>query len=142
MPQSAAELEKKIDHDTLVLYKASSLFPIDLFPTDVIVYATKVDVIDRIFFGAQDVKTVMIPDIFTLEVQTTPFFSSIMITNRQPMTPLIEVKFLRNKDALKLRAIVQGLVVAHYNKLDLAQLPPTQLLKHVEELGATPLPMT
>ncbi len=135
MAQSLQEIEEKVEQDSLILYRATSIFPFEIFPTDVVVYRNKVDIIDRIFWGAQDIKTVMIPDIFQLEVQTTPFFSSISITNRQPMMPLISVKFLKNNDALQLRAIIQGLVNAHYQKLDLSDLSPAQLIQQVKELG-------
>jgi hypothetical protein len=140
MSQSLQEIQEQVDQDTLVLFKTTTLFPFEIFPTDVVVYRTKVDIIDRIFFWAQEVRTVMVPDIFTLEIQTTPFFSSVTITHRQPMTPLITIKFLRNKEALQLRALVQGLVTAHYQKLDLSQLSPAQLVQELKELGEVTLP--
>ncbi len=135
-------IESQVERDILVLYRAESLFPFDIFPTQVLIYPTRVEIVDVIFFGSQEVKSIMIQDIFTIDVITSLWLSSIRITSRQPTRPVIVVTKLKNKDALRIKNIVQGLVIAQRNGLDLLHLNPAQIVQEAFELGQTPVHLT
>lgn len=129
-------LTQLLNEDTQVLFSVSTVFPFDLFPTKVVVYSKKVDIIDRIFFASTEIKSILINDILEVEVQTTPFFSSMTIVSRMPMMPTQKISTLKTSDALKLRSILQGLLIAGQQHADMGETSPGTLKRQAEKLGS------
>lgn len=119
----------------MVLLEVSTVFPFDLFPSRIRVGTQSVAVIDTIFFASHETKTILISDIFNIELMTTPFFSTLELINRQPMAPTTKIKFLRTADALALKNLVQGLMMLSAKNIDLSKYTAEEIKDQITKLG-------
>lgn len=120
-----------------MLLKISAVFPFDLFPDELIIDECKVSIICREFFFSEDIHSINIEMIKDVDVETGPFFAKLQIVpDGYPGHPLL-VRFLRKKDANLARSIIQGLMVAKRNNIDLAKIDDPDLVNKLELLGKT-----
>jgi len=136
--QPLGEVRAKVNQESEVLCRVWSVFPFDFFPDEIVVEKSKVSFIKHFFFGTQEILTVSIHDVQAVNVETSPFFSSIKLLNRTPMIPEISIDNLRTSDAMKLQAVVQGLLIARKEDINVNDLPPDQTLRQVRKLGSPP----
>jgi hypothetical protein len=139
--QAAASTEKKIN--TLVkeaqevIFRTKSVFPFDLFPDEIIVTRTKIDILYGVFFSSREVFPIMLESMHSVTVVNDLFFATVdfRVTgfNDYP-TP---VKFLPIKDAIKLKRIIMGLIMCKKQSIDVSQIPLNELRVKLEELGKT-----
>lgn len=133
------EQEEKLD--SLVaksfgqLYRIQSVFPFDLFPDEIIVDRTKVDVINREFLSTAMIRSVLLKDITDVMVQTSIMFAKLTIVARSFADQVLEVKFLKKQEAIRARRIIQGLVAAVNQGVDLAPFSDEELMQKIEDLG-------
>lgn len=140
--RSSASLDR-IKFDSLVrgcrtmLLKISAVFPFDLFPDELIIDECKVSIVFREFFFSADIHSINIEMIRDVDVETGPFFAKLQIVpDGFPGHPLV-VRYLKKGDAYKARSIIQGLMVAKRNDIDLAKIDETDLVNKLELLGKT-----
>lgn len=74
-------------------------------------------------------------DILDVFIDTSIFFSTLRIVDRGYSEDIIEVHYIKNKDAKRLRSIIQGLIAAHRQQLDLTKINPDEIAYKIEELG-------
>jgi hypothetical protein len=130
-----AELNALVEKTSKCLIKVSTVFPFDFFPDFITVDANQVNIVIREFFWSERRHSIHIRDILDIFVDTSLFFSTIRITDKSYTADSTEIKFLKRKDAIKLRSIIQGLIVAHRSQLDLSKIEPHELLPQILELG-------
>lgn len=118
-----------------ILFKVSTFFPFDLFRDDVIVDENKLTVITREFFLSERVHSMRIETIAEIFVDVGPIFATIEIVEKDVPNSKIRVRYILKKDAMKLRKIVQGLILAKEKKIDLSVLDNKELLEKIEEIG-------
>lgn len=135
-------MDQLIEQDAEILYRAAGFFPVDLFPCEVVVYPNKIEVVDTLFFFSKDIKTILISDILEVQIKTSPFFSTVTIVSRQPMLPEVDIKWLLNRQAIKLRNIIQGLVIASQSQTDVTGMDSQTLKTQTQQLGSTAARMT
>lgn len=120
-----------------VLLRINNLFPFDLFPDTLIVDEHKVTIIHRNLFGVCEVHSVLISDITDVVVYTTLFLSSLIIIDssnyRFPID--ITIRYLLTADAFKAREIIQGLIAAHRQHVELDQIPYQEVVDRVSRVG-------
>lgn len=120
-----------------MLLRISAIFPFDLFPDQIIIDECKVSIIFGEFFFSSDSHSINIEMIRDVEVETGPFFAKLQIVpDGYPSKPLI-VGYLRKKEAYKARSVIQGLMVAKRNNIDLGKIDDTDLVNKLELLGKT-----
>lgn len=120
-----------------MLFRVSAVFPFDLFPDELIIDECKVSIIFREFFFSQDVHCINIEQIRDVDVETGPFFAKLQIVpDGYPSHPLI-VRYLIKKRAYQARSIIQGLMVAKRNNIDLGKIDEPDLASKLELLGKT-----
>lgn len=119
-----------------ILLRVKSVFPFDLFPSEVIVTTNSVAIIDNFFWGTSETKTILIQDIFNVDLIKTPFFCNVQITNRQAMLPVIEIKYLRKKDGDKLKDTIQGLLLMKAENVDIDKYSAAQINPQIRNLGS------
>lgn len=120
-----------------MLLRISAIFPFDIFPDEIIIDECKVSVVFREFFFSDDIHSINIEMIRDVEVETGPFFAKLQILpDGYPSKPLI-VKYLRRKDAYQARSVIQGLMLAKRNSIDLRKVNDNDLLSKLEILGKT-----
>lgn len=142
-PKRAGSFSDVAKFDSLVrgckrmLYKLSAIFPFDLFPDEIIIDECKVSIVFREFFFSEDIHSINIEMIRDVDVETGPFFAKLQIVpDGYPGHPLI-VRYLRKKEAYKARSVIQGLMVAKRNNIDLEKIDEPDLVDKLELLGKT-----
>jgi len=122
-------------HDVLV--RIESGFPLTLFPTTLTVDRTKVTITQRDFFKAGEVIAIRIEDVLNVTAHVGPLFGSVKISSRffNPEKPYIVDK-LRRADALRLKRILQGYLLAMQKKIDCSKLSTAELARTLDELGS------
>ncbi len=133
---STNDLEKIVSQSHEVLAEANTVFPITLFPDTVLVDRTKITIIKRDFFWSSDTMTFRIEDVLNAEVTVGPLFGSLTLASRvMSTTDHFRIDHFWRKDAIFLKEIIQGYVIAQHNKIDVAHLSKDELIKTLNELG-------
>jgi hypothetical protein len=133
---SAENLEKIIKQSHEVLAEANTVFPITLFPDTVFVDRTKVTIIKRDFFWSSDTMSFRIEDVLNVSATLGPLFGSLTIASRvMSTTDHFQIKHFWRSDAIRLKRIIQGYVIAQHNKIDVAHLSKDELIRTLGELG-------
>jgi hypothetical protein len=126
------ELVEKSSH---VLFSMQTVFPFDFFPDTLTINANKIDVVKTSFFASHQTSSIPLRDIANVEIQTSPFFATLRITNiRYPMHPKV-LRFLKKHEAMKAKNIIDGLLVAISQGADITNIEPTKLIEEMEKVG-------
>ena len=119
-----------------VLASVNTVFPMTFFVDTVIVDRTKVTIINRTFFFTAKTISVRIEDILNVTCSVGPFFGSVMISSRvMNSTDHFEIERFWRHDAIMLKHIIQGYMIALHNDIDTTQLNREELIEHLIELG-------
>lgn len=124
-----------------VLVRATAVFPLTLFPDTVAIDRTKLTVTHRDFFSSGEVFSINIEDILNVTATVGPFFGSIKIATRffDPGKPYTVEHFWR-ADALRIKRIAQGYVMAKQKGIDASALTNRELTTLLDELGKVAAP--
>ncbi len=135
------KLAKVIGDSHDVLVRATTVFPITLFPDTLTVDRTKLSITHRNFLHAGEVLSIQIEDILNVTASVGPIFGSIKIATRffDPGKPY-EVDHFWRSDALKIKRIVQGYLIAKQQDVDTSKLTTLDLAKMLDELGKVDAP--
>lgn len=132
---AARKLEDLAEKSNEVLLKVSTVFPFTFFVNDIIVDPYKVNVVFREFFYSEHIHSIMVKDILDVVVETSLFFATVKIVDQGYTENSVNIEYLKKADALKLRKLIQGLVIAHRQAVDLSILHPSRIKDKAEELG-------
>ncbi len=120
-----------------MLLRIRALFPFDLFPDEVIIDECKVSVVFHEFFFSEDIHSINIEMIRDVDIETGPFFAKLQIVpDGYPSKPLV-VRYLKKRDAIRARSIIQGLMVVKRRNIDLGKVNDADLADKLEMLGKT-----
>ncbi len=135
------ELVQAIGDSHDVLARATTVFPLTLFPDTVTVDRSKITITHRDFFKVGEVVSLQIEDILNVIANVGPFFGSLKISTRffDPEKP-VTVDHLWRDDALRIKRIVQGYLVARQKEIDCNALSTKELAKTLDELGKVASP--
>lgn len=135
--QTERELTKAIGASQEVLATATTVFPFTLFPDTVILDRTKLTVTHRSFFAVAEVVSIHIQDILNVTANVGPFFGSLIITTRffDTAPKPYEVNWLWRNDAIRIKRILQGYIIATQRKIDCSALNTHELSTMLDELG-------
>ena len=119
-----------------LLLSATTVFPFTLFPDTLTVDRTKLTVAHRSFFMVAEVMSIRVEDILNVTANVGPFFGSVQISTRffdtqKPYT----VNYLWRGDALKIKRIMQGYIIATQKKIDCSSLATKELVMLLDRLG-------
>ena len=118
-----------------VLLKVHNVFPFDLFTDEISIEITQINVIKRTFFAVAHLQTIPIKNVADIFLQTSVFFASIKIIDSSYIENSVQIEYLRKEDACKVRRVIQGLVIANKEGIDLTKVPPSDLVSDIESLG-------
>lgn len=131
------DLREIVSQSHEVLMAANTVFPLTLFPDTVVVDRTKVTVTRRDFFWSSDVMSIRIEDVLNVSAGVGPFFGSLTIASRvMSTTDHFQINHFWRNDAIRLKHIIQGYVIAQHNNLDTAHLSKQELIDTLMELGS------
>lgn len=130
------DLKKIVSQSHEVLMSANTVFPISLFPDTVTVDRTKVTILKRDFFWSSDVMSIRIEDVLNVSASVGPLFGSLTVASRVMSTiDHFRIDHFWRNDAIRLKHIIQGYVIAQHNKIDTAHLDKKELIETLIELG-------
>lgn len=130
------KLDKVLERSHEILAGANTVFPITLFHDTVFVDRTKVTIIKRNFFWSEDVMSIRIEDVLNVTASVGPLFGSLTIVSRVVSTvDHFEITHFWRSDAIHLKHVIQGYIIALHNKLDIDHLSKDDLIKTLQELG-------
>jgi len=113
------------------------ILPINLFPDSVTVDRTKVTLTKRTFFWSSSVISIRIEDVLNVACSTGPIFGSLTVSSRvMNSTDHYEIDYFWRKDALYLKQLIQGYVIAQHNQIETSHLNRRELVKTLLELGS------
>lgn len=134
--KTADELVEAIGNSKDVLVRVTTVFPLTLFPDTITIDRTKLTITHRDFFKAGEAISFNIEDILNVAASVGPFLGSIRISSRffDQDKPYV-VEHLTRKDALRIKRILQGCIIAKQKGVDSSALSTRELAKLLDELG-------
>jgi hypothetical protein len=111
--------------------------PFDLFPDTVNIEEGRITIINRRYFLWSEMHSVDIKDISNILINTTPFFAQLIIVSNTFAKNEIKIQYLRKKEAVFARRIIEGLRVFENNHIDTSNYTKEELLDKLEELSTT-----
>jgi hypothetical protein len=123
------------------LIEVTTVFPFDFFPDTIRIDENKIDIIYRNFYFVKHIVPILVEDIATVILSSGVFFASIHVQLNKPRPPERDpflsqpMNYFWKRDAIKVRRIILGLVVAKKEKIDLAKIPTVELIPKIEEIG-------
>jgi cobalamin-dependent methionine synthase I len=137
MINTSTTLDSLVKNNNKVLYQLTTIFPFRVFPTQISIQPTKVDIVQNTFFGSHEVRNLLIKEISSVTLDATPFFATLKFKDRMPTQEVITVDFLNKDQAHEARRILEGLIVAATEGVDFSQLSTTEILGKVSAIGKT-----
>lgn len=135
--EAEAKLRQAVGSSREVLVSATTVFPFTLFPDTITVDRTKMTIAHRTFFQVAEVSSFNVDDILNVAANVGPFFGSLSITTRffEGENKPCEVKYLKREDALKIKRILQGYVIAIQKRIDCSVFGRNELVQMLDQLG-------
>jgi hypothetical protein len=134
--EAAAALKKVVRKSHEVLASARTVFPVTLFPDSIVVDRTKLTMTKRDFFWTSNVISFQIEDVLNVSCGTGPLFGSLTIASRVMSTvDHYQINYLWRNDAIFLKNLIQGHIIAKNNKLETDRLSKKEMIETLCELG-------
>lgn len=130
-----SKLDDLVAGSSRIILDIHSTFPFDFFPDDVILDETKVTIHSKYFFLTKEVRSVEYTDIFNVIVQQGIFFAKLELVDRFFAHQPIVVNYLQKKDAVLARRIIQGMIIAQKQNVDIRGVPVDELLVKLGRIG-------
>jgi hypothetical protein len=110
-----------------------------LFPDTVTVDRSQVTITHHWFFFVGATSSIRIEDILNVEATVGPFFGSLTLSTRYfDSSRAHNIKRLWRWDAVRLQAIIQGMIVAAKKQIDTMALNKNELIDGLTKVGQTP----
>lgn len=143
--ENEKKFEKLISNSETVLLKIKAFWPFDLFPNEVTIDLNKVSVYYYEFFYSGENRSVLIKNIADASVQTGLFFATLKIstvfdrntgaTNPGSKSNIITVEYLKRNEAIQAKRIINGLLIAMKENIDLTKMTKDEIKEKIEKLG-------
>jgi hypothetical protein len=132
--QSIANIVKK-SHEVLAAAQTVML-PRNIFPDSVLLDRSKLTIKKRSFFWSSETITIRIEDILNVSSTIGPFFGSITVSSRvMNSTDHYEIDCFLRKDAIYLKEMIQGYMIALHSKVNTGHLKREELINTLVALG-------
>ena len=135
--KEADKLKKLVKRSHQVLASVRTVFPLTLFPDSIVVDRSKVSITYRSFFWSSRVISFQIEDVLNVSCGVGPFFGSLTIASRVMSTvDHFTVDYLWRNDAIFMKHLIQGHIIAKNNRLETDKLSRKELIEMLCDLGA------
>lgn len=134
--EHAKKLQKTVKKSHEVLASVQTVFPATLFPDSIVVDRTKISIKKRTFFMTSNTISFQVEDVLNVSCGTGPVFGSLTIASRVMSTiDHFQIERLWRGDAIFLKHLIQGHIIAKNNKLETDQLSVEEMIETLCELG-------
>jgi len=140
------EVQKKLDTITVknlvkksnrILVSISShAFFLDLFPDTINIEEGRITIINRHFLSSE-VHSIDIKDISNIFINTTIFFSQLVIISKTFEENEVKIRNLRTSEAIYARRIIEGLRIFVSKQIDTSNYSADELIAKLAELSTT-----
>lgn len=138
-PDEDHALKQMIKSSHEILVSATTVFPFTLFPDTIMLDRSKITIVKRNFVLSSETISIRIEDILSVTVNVSPFFGSIQILTRVFGTEKpYQVNYFKRNDAIRLKHIIQGYLIASKRDIDCTNLEHEELINLLETLGHDP----
>ncbi|MDO8269901.1 MAG: hypothetical protein Q7T54_04500 [Candidatus Levybacteria bacterium] len=134
--KSRQAIEDLVNKSNRILLKVSTVFPLDWFPSSIIVEETRLTVIHRQLFTSQT-HSVDIKNISNIFVDSGIFFAQLTIVSDTFTENQIIINRLWKKDAIFVRRIIEGLRTFVGKDIDTTDFTVKELVSKLKELSTT-----
>ncbi len=124
----------EMSHPTLA--KASAIFPFDLFPDTLTIDRQKLTVVHRSFFNIEQTVCVQLADVTNIQANVGPFFGALTISSEHFINNTQTIKYVSRRNAIMIQHLLQGMIIAHKEHIDLNQIGDKELLRLLDDLGS------
>ncbi len=141
-----ADKQKRLENKTVeglvkrsnrILVSISShAFPFELFPNTINVEEGRITLIKRRFLFSE-VHSIDIKDITNIFINSTIFFSQLVIISKTFEENEIKIRNLKPKEAIFARRIIEGLRTFENKKIDTSGYTKQELIAKLKELSTT-----
>ncbi len=141
-----ADKQKRLENTTVAKLVAKSnrilvsisshAFPIDLFPNTITVEEGRITIIKRRLLSSE-VHSIDLKNISNVFINTTIFFSQLVIISKTFEENEVKLRNLRTKEAVFVRRIIEGLRVFSSKQIDTSTYTVEELISKLEELSTT-----
>jgi hypothetical protein len=137
--EAERQLAQAVGGSNEVLGAATTVFPFTLFPDTVTIDRTQITITHRSFFAVGEVTSIRIEDVLNVDANVGPFFGSLKVYTRYFNTekPYI-VNWLWRSDALRIKRILHGYLIATKKEIDCSALSTKELSTMLDQLGQAP----
>jgi hypothetical protein len=134
--EAAVALKKVVKKSHEVLAVAQTVFPVTLFPDSIVVDRTKISLTKRTFFWTSNTISFQIEDVLNVSCGIGPVFGSLTIASRvMSSVDHYQINYLWRSDAIFLKHLMQGHIIAKNNKLETDHLTVEEMIETLCELG-------
>jgi|SRR6185437_6270443 len=116
------------------LYQISAIFPLQLFPDQLIIDTQKITLIYNQLLGEVR-ETILIDQIGDLDLTLGPLFRSLNILSISHGKQWLKISQLRRDQALRAKRIIEGLIIARRGNIELDD-SDQKLTNELEILGS------
>lgn len=133
--QQAKKFTEVVQASRRILFQAKNVFPFDLFTDKLIIDENKIDIVFGTFFYSKEVFSIPYNRLSGATSSIGLFFGSlaIEIQGYEQNPPVL--KHMWRTDVVRARRLINGLVTAHRQGIDLTKLDLTQATHLIEEIG-------
>lgn len=136
VPREVKDLKQMVYQSKEIIARVQTIFPLTLFPDDIILDRTKITIIKRNFFWSANVISIRIEDVLNVSSSVGPFFGSVSISSRvMNSVDHFEVDRLWRSDAIEIKKLIQGYMIAKHSDVVLEDLSVEELVATLEDLG-------
>jgi hypothetical protein len=127
-----------LEQNPEVLYTVQGVFPFTLKPSTLIIDKTKILFYERFFPIGHSIQTMAVSDISSVIVETAFPFASLRIFNKFYVNEPIVITHIPDRHAKKARRIIDGLVLANREGIDVVAAENSNLPNKLEAIGSIP----
>jgi hypothetical protein len=131
-PENLVELTEKSQD---VLYEATTVFPLTLFPDTITLDREKLTIAKRLFWRTANITSTPVSEIMSCEANVGPFFGSLHLTFRFFTDNQRTVSFLSRADAIEMQRLIHGYIIAHRREIDVTSVDKKRLVDLLSSLG-------
>lgn len=135
--QKLQQLDKLVEQSERILFQAKTVFPFDFFPDELTIDEAKVSFTHRRYFWTGETSSIEYDAIFNARAAYSLFFASLEVADRYFQQEPITIFPLRKSDAALAKRLIQGIMLAKKNGIDLAGLDREMILERIEKMGKT-----
>lgn len=140
--QTRHKLENISQRHDFEIIRATGVFPFDLFPDTIIIDTTKITLVRKQMLATEQIITIPLKDIADAHVQTALFLASVTFaymphaSSPGMLKPEEEtIACLRREDAIRIKNILKGVLIAIAEDIDLAKMSPEEVANILEKFG-------